>query len=40
MRLPRHSVWPGAQTPWQLPLTQVWLLHAIEAVQPPLALQV
>jgi hypothetical protein len=22
-----HSVWSGAQTPWQLPATQVWPVH-------------
>jgi hypothetical protein len=38
--LPEHVVWLGAHTPVQAPLTHVWLLQAVPAVQVPDELQV
>jgi len=35
-----HCFCPGAQTPVHAPLTHVWLLHALGALQVPLELQV
>ena len=34
--LPLHCVWPGAHTPVQIPLMQVWLVHATGLPQLPL----
>jgi hypothetical protein len=38
--LPWQVVWPGAHTPVQTPLTQVWLEQATAVPQVPLAAQV
>jgi hypothetical protein len=37
---PLHCCWPGAQTPVQVPPTQVWSLHVAPTTQAPVALQV
>jgi hypothetical protein len=33
--LPEHFVDPGAQTPWQTPLTHAWLVQATAALKLP-----
>jgi hypothetical protein len=38
--LPEHCVAPGAHTPVHVPLTHVWLVHAVPTVHVPVALQV
>jgi hypothetical protein len=40
MALPEHVVCPGAQVPVHAPDTHVWLVHAVPATHPPVALHV
>jgi hypothetical protein len=37
--LPLHRVCPVAHAPWHMPLTHVWLLHAVAFCQAPEELQ-
>jgi hypothetical protein len=38
--LPEHVVWPGAHSPMQAPLLQVWFTQAVTEPQDPLELHV